>query len=77
MSFVQHELERLEIALREPQPDERYCQLYAAMTALAWALEPTVIASPFDAITSGRVQPLTNTAADSEDCSGVNHQAQS
>ena len=58
MSFIQRELERLEIALREPQTDEKYCQLYAAMTALAWAQEPGVIASPFDAIMQDRVQPL-------------------
>lgn len=58
MSFIERELRRIEVALHEPQTDERYCQLYAAQQALGWALEPTGFMSPYDTIQRGRVQPL-------------------
>lgn len=46
MSFVQREIERIEIALRQPQSANRYIELYAAQQALAWASEPTGYAAP-------------------------------
>jgi hypothetical protein len=53
------ELEKIELALREPQTDERYMQLYAAQQALAWAMNPNGFASPFATIQRGLVRPLT------------------
>lgn len=60
---VRTELEKIEVALREPQTDEQYTQLYAAQQALAWALSPGAFASPYQTIQSGLVQPLTGTPA--------------
>jgi hypothetical protein len=51
MSFIQRELNRISIALREPCSADVYDRLYAAQNALAWALEPNVIAAPFSVIT--------------------------
>ena len=68
LGVISRELGRLEAALHEPQTADRYCQLYAAQQALAWALEPNGIAAPYDAIQRGRVQPPTDTQADSADC---------
>jgi hypothetical protein len=65
---VKSELERIECALRDPQTDERYCQLYAAQQALAWAMNPSGFASPFATIQRGLVRPLTSTQEDSEGC---------
>jgi hypothetical protein len=65
MGVIQRELDRLEVALREPQTESRYCQLYAAQQALAWALDPTGFAAPYDTIQRGRVLPLTDTQEDS------------
>jgi hypothetical protein len=60
MSFVQRELNRIQGALTlHPQ---RHAELYAAQQALAWALEPTGIKPPSDAIVMGTLE-------DSEDCS--------
>jgi hypothetical protein len=56
--FIQRELERLAADLREPQPPERYCALYAARQALVWAMEPGGYAAPSKVIESGAVQPL-------------------
>jgi len=67
--FVQRELERLAAALREPQPPDRYCALYAAQQALCWALEPGGYAAPSEVIENGLVQPLTGTQEGSADCS--------
>jgi hypothetical protein len=64
---IQRELERIECALRDPQTDERYCQLYAAQQALAWALDPSGFASPFATIQRGLVMPL-NTQEARADC---------
>lgn len=58
---IARELERIEKALREPQTDERYCQLYAAQQALAWALDPDGFASPYAAVQRGLVRPLSCT----------------
>ena len=57
-SSIEAELGRIERALREPQTDDRYCQLYAAQQALAWAMDPASAASPYVAIQKGKVQPL-------------------
>jgi hypothetical protein len=58
MAYIERELNRIEAALREPQTDERYCQLYAAQQALAWATEPDGFKSPYETIQRGLVQPL-------------------
>lgn len=72
MSFVQREYERIADAMRLPQTDDRYCQLYSAQQALAWASDPESYAAPSDTISNGKVQPLTqDTPAGSEDCSDV------
>jgi hypothetical protein len=68
MGFIERERARIEVALREPQTPERYCQLYAAQQALAWATEPTGYASPYDTIQRGRVLPLRDILEGSEDC---------
>ncbi len=62
------ELAHIETALREPQTDERYYQLYAAQQALAWALNPGTVASPYLTIQRGLVRPLIHTQEDSGDC---------
>jgi hypothetical protein len=51
MSFIQRELDRIEVALRQPQSDNCYAELYAAQQALGWALEPTAYKSPYSMIT--------------------------
>lgn len=53
IGFVQRELDRIAVALREAPTPERYERLYAAQQALSWALEPNGFASPYDAITRG------------------------
>lgn len=75
MSFIERELARIERALREPQSDEHYCQLYAAQQALAWALEPEGFARPSNVIAGGLVMPFTfsGTPAASGDCSADLH----
>jgi hypothetical protein len=66
---VAREFERIEEALRQPQTDARYCQLYGAQQALAWALEPNGIATPYETIQRGLVRPLTvDTPEGSRDC---------
>jgi hypothetical protein len=59
MHHIRTELDRIETALRDPQTDERYCQLYAAQQALAWAMNPSGFASPFATIQRGLVRPLS------------------
>ena len=59
--FVQRELRRIAVALREAPSPECYERLYAAQQALSWALEPNGFASPYDAI--------TGTPAATADCS--------
>jgi ABC-type transport system substrate-binding protein len=56
--FVQRELDRIAVALREAPDPERYTQLYAAQQALSWALEPTAIAAPCDLIMGTREAPV-------------------
>jgi hypothetical protein len=60
VSFIQRELNRIEIALRQPQSRNHYAELYVAQQALAWALDPTGFAAPLTMI--------TGTPAGSEDC---------
>ena len=52
--FVQSEIERIAVALREPQPPKRYVELYAAQQALSWALDPDNLASPLTMVLEGR-----------------------
>jgi hypothetical protein len=51
MGFVERELEKISVALREPRSAEQYAQLYAAQQALSWALEPEGFKKPYDTIT--------------------------
>lgn len=49
--FVARELSRIGESLRDAAlSPEKYERLYAAQQALAWALEPTGVASPYDLI---------------------------
>ena len=66
MSFIERELNRIEIALRQSQSGNRYAELYAAQQALAWATDPNNFASPFDTVTDSAVEP--------KDCSAQPHQ---
>ena len=58
MSFIQRELDKISTALSETTGPQ-YIELYAAQQALAWALEPDGIRSPF--------QMVMGTQADSID----------
>lgn len=61
MGFVQRELDRITLALREPHFAEKENQLRAARQALSWVLEPEGFNSPFNSIVGNR--------PNSEDCS--------
>lgn len=50
MGFIERELERIAVALREPRSEDEYHQLYAAQQALSWSLEPTGFRKPYDTI---------------------------
>lgn len=50
VGFIARELERVAIALREPQLPERYSQLYLIQQALIWSLDPENFMSPIEAI---------------------------
>ena len=52
MGFMNRELNRIALALREPQPPQRYAELYAAQQALSWALEPDGFRSPYSFLMS-------------------------
>jgi len=52
MSFVQRELDKIAVALREPRSAEQYAQLYAAQQALSWVLEPQGFKAPYDSVVS-------------------------
>ena len=71
MSFIQRELDRIGAALRQPQPDGRYAQLYAAQQALSWVNEPSVMEAPLDTIAG----VTSGTAEDSKDCPAACYQA--
>ena len=62
MSFVQRELDRIGDALRQPQPNNRYAELYAAQQALIWATDPTNFKAPYDMLV------VTSTPGGSGDC---------
>lgn len=64
VGFVARELERLSVALREPQPPDRYVELYAAQQALSWALDPENFQAPTVTISKGLVVPLKGTLGD-------------
>lgn len=49
MSFIQREIDRLNAAIIPDKPNQD--SLYAAQQALAWALEPSGIKSPYEMIT--------------------------
>lgn len=72
MSFIQRELERIGDALRDPQPSNRYAELYAAQQALVWALEPEGYKSPYNML----VDPI-DTQEDSASCPAGNGHSQS
>lgn len=61
--FVERELFRLEVALRDGQHSERYDRLYVAQQALRWALEPSGFASPYDMVMGIQAEP-TGCSAD-------------
>lgn len=60
IGFVQRELDRIAVALREAPNPECHGRLYAAQQALSWALEPNGFKSPY-------VWAM-GTPADSEGC---------
>lgn len=62
MGFIQRELDRIGDALRQPQPNNRYAELYAVQQALLWAIEPTDFKSPYDMLL------VTSTPGGSEGC---------
>lgn len=63
MSFIQRELDRIGVALREPRSSDDYCQFYAVQQALLWALDPVgCFKSPYDMILS-----VNGTPEDSKD----------
>lgn len=71
MSFVQRELDRIGDALRQPQPSNRYAELYAAQQALMWATDPTDFKAPYDMLV------VTSTPEDSGDCREESGRSQS
>ena len=77
MGFIDRELARIETALHQPQPSERYASLYAAQQALKWATEPQGFAAPLDVIERGAVQPPTGTPAGTADYLAAGHLAPS
>ena len=50
MSFVQRELERIQTELWTSQGSGHWAECYAAQQALAWALDPSGCASPYNMI---------------------------
>jgi len=62
MSFIQRELDRIGVALRQPQPGKEYAELYAAQQALVWVLEPDGFKPPYDMVMRA------NTPEGSKDC---------
>jgi hypothetical protein len=63
---IENEIDRIWDALRTEPEKHRHRELYGAMQALGWALDPKVFRAPFDLIAS---IPL-----DSPDCLGADHQ---
>lgn len=75
--LICHELGNIERALREPQSQDRYCQLYAAQQALAWALSPNAFATPYATIQRGLIHPIMDIPEGSTDYLVQNHPPQS
>lgn len=48
MGFIERELNRIAVALREPRTEDEYTKLYAAQLALSWSLEPQMFKAPYD-----------------------------
>lgn len=69
MGFIEKELNRISDAIHNPMSTDQYRALYAAQQALAWASDPEGYASPYETVLNGKIQPLTGTQGDSEDCS--------
>lgn len=46
MSFIQRELDRISVALRDNPQGDDYERLYIAQQALSWVMDPEVFASP-------------------------------
>jgi hypothetical protein len=63
MSYIQRELDKIAVALRDPQSQERHQELYAAQQALVWALDPNCYRAPMDTINEVPTQPSTGTPA--------------
>jgi hypothetical protein len=63
VGFVARELERICLALRQPQPPKRKAELYAAQQALSWALDPSNFAAP-SAIIAEERGAITDTQGD-------------
>ena len=61
MGFVEREIAKIHAALVQPEHEDKRPELYAAQQALAWALEPTGVKSPYDL--------FVGTQAGPEDCS--------
>jgi hypothetical protein len=59
MGFIQRELDKIAVALREPRSAEEYSQLYAAQLALSWAIDPDMFAEPYGFIL-GKAADSTN-----------------
>jgi hypothetical protein len=59
MSFIQREIDKIRSKLIETN-DQHHSELYAAQQALAWALEPDGIRSPY--------KMIMGTQEGSEDC---------
>jgi hypothetical protein len=59
-NVLKQELEKIEIALREPQTEDSYCALYGAQQALCWAMNPVGFA-PYRTIQRGLVRPPMDT----------------
>ena len=68
MSFVQRELDKINAEIVKGTTPQRHAELYAAQQALAWAIEPAGIKSPYNQVMGIR--------EGSEDCSGSPHQLQ-
>lgn len=64
-NFIERELYRIQDALGETRGTPKYDELYAALTALSWALDPQFIKSPYDMIMSREEV--------SKDCSDESH----
>ncbi len=70
VGFLARELDRVVKALREPQPPERYSQLYLIRQVLSWSLDPENFMSPVEAVERpGALTVRQGTPEAPEDCS--------